>query len=256
MHCRRPCQSNGGTFPGHNYRTGVVDTFLGRSLMRSDEVTLAEMLRGGNYRTGIFGKWHLGDNDPMRAMDQGFDESLVLNGGGIGQPSDPPDGQSYFDPVLRRNGEWLKTRGYVSDVVTDAAIAFIDANRSRPFFAYVAFNAPHTPLQVPDRYYQKYRQAHWRRSSSRPRDTPSRRASTRTRRRRCTGWWRTSTTTWADCARESRPARPGVGDDRDLPHRQRTAAAALQRRHVRAQGHHLRRRHQGAVHDDPEPAGG
>ena len=144
----------------YNYRTGVVDTYLGRSLMRADEVTLAEMVRAGNYRTGIFGKWHLGDNYPMRAMDQGFDESLVLNGGGIGQPSDPPDGESYFDPVLRRNGEWVKTRGYVSDVITDAAIAFIDANRSRPFFAYVAFNAPHTPLQVPERYYQKYRQAH------------------------------------------------------------------------------------------------
>jgi arylsulfatase A-like enzyme len=142
----------------YHYRTGVVDTYLGRSLMRPDEVTLAELLRAAGYRTGIFGKWHLGDNYPMRAMDQGFDESLVLNGGGIGQPSDPPGGESYFDPVLRRNGQWAKTRGYVSDVITDAAIAFIDANRGGPFFAYLAFNAPHTPLEVPENLYEKYRQ--------------------------------------------------------------------------------------------------
>ena len=75
----------------YNYRTGVVDTFLGRSLMHPDETTLAEMLAAGGYRTGIFGKWHLGDNYPMRAMDKGFQESLVLNGGGLAQPGDAPD---------------------------------------------------------------------------------------------------------------------------------------------------------------------
>src|SRR3982750_835148 len=81
----------------YSYRTGVVDTFLGRSMMHADEVTLAEMLRWAGYRTGIFGKWHLGDNYPMRPMDHGFDEALVLKGGGIGQPSDPPGGGRYFD---------------------------------------------------------------------------------------------------------------------------------------------------------------
>jgi arylsulfatase A-like enzyme len=142
----------------YNYRTGVVDTYLGRSLMHADEVTLAEILAAAGYRTGIFGKWHLGDNYPLRAMDQGFDESLVLNGGGIGQPSDPVGGESYFDPLLRRNGVWVKTNGYVSDVITDAALKFIGENRDRPFFAYLAFNAPHTPLEVPERYYAKYKQ--------------------------------------------------------------------------------------------------
>lgn len=71
----------------------------------------------------------------LRAMDQGFQESLVLNGGGIGQPSDPVGGESYVDPMLRRNGAWVKTRGYVSDVITDAAIAFIHKHQRRPFFA-------------------------------------------------------------------------------------------------------------------------
>jgi len=141
----------------YNYRTGVVDTFLGRSLMHPDETTLAEMLSQAGYRTGIFGKWHLGDNYPLRAMDQGFQESLVLNGGGIGQPSDPAGGTSYFDPLLRQNGTWVKTRGYVSDVITDAAIAFISAHRRQPFFTYLAFNAPHTPLEVPAEKYAKYK---------------------------------------------------------------------------------------------------
>lgn len=141
----------------YNYRTGVVDTYLGRSLMHPDETTIAELLSQAGYRTGIFGKWHLGDNYPLRAMDQGFQESLVLNGGGIGQPSDPVGGQSYFDPMLRHNGRWVQTRGYVSDVITDAAIAFIHKQRRRPFFTYLAFNAPHSPLEVSADKYAKYK---------------------------------------------------------------------------------------------------
>jgi arylsulfatase A-like enzyme len=140
----------------YNYRTGAIDTFLGRALMYPDEVTLAELLAAAGYRTGIFGKWHLGDNYPLRAMDQGFQEALVLRGGGIGQPSDPPGGDSYFDPVLQHNGKQVRKKGYCSDVFTDAALDFITHNRNKPFFCYLAYNAPHTPLQVPDRYHQIY----------------------------------------------------------------------------------------------------
>jgi arylsulfatase A-like enzyme len=141
----------------YNYRTGIVDTYQGRSLMRPDEVTLAQMLRAAGYRTGIFGKWHLGDNYPLRAMDRGFEEALVLKGGGIGQASDPPGGGSYFDPILQHNGIATRAKGYCSDVYTDAALGFISQASDRPFFVYLAFNAPHEPLQVPDSYYQPYR---------------------------------------------------------------------------------------------------
>ena len=141
----------------YNYRTGVVDTFRGRSLMHADEVTLAEILEAAGYRTGIFGKWHLGDNAPLRAIDQGFGEALVLRGGGIGQGFEPPGGGSYFDPILMHNGKQERAQGYCADVFTDAAIRFIEADPSRPFFAYLAFNTPHDPLEVPARYLDPYR---------------------------------------------------------------------------------------------------
>ena len=70
----------------YNYRTRAIDTYLGRSMMDPAEVTIAEVLRGAGYATGQFGKWHLGDNYPMRPSDQGFDEVLCHRGGGIGQP--------------------------------------------------------------------------------------------------------------------------------------------------------------------------
>lgn len=141
----------------YNYRTGVVDTFVGRSLMHTDEITIAEILRALGYRTGIFGKWHLGDNYPLRAMDQGFDQSLVLKGGGIGQPSDPPGGESYFNPVLQHNGKAVKKDGYISDIITDAALDFIAKNKDGPFFCYVPFNCPHGPLEVPKKYHDMYK---------------------------------------------------------------------------------------------------
>jgi arylsulfatase A-like enzyme len=134
----------------YNFRTGVVDTYLGRALMYPDEVTLAEILAGSGYRTGIFGKWHLGDNAPMRPNDQGFQESLVIKGGGIGQVADPPGGSSYFDPILQHNGSQKRYKGYCSDVFTTAAIDFMQSSADRPFFAYLAFNCPHEPLEVSD----------------------------------------------------------------------------------------------------------
>ncbi|MCY4121082.1 MAG: arylsulfatase, partial [Acidobacteria bacterium] len=140
----------------YNYRTGVVDTYIGRAMMEPGEITIAEMLRDAGYRTGIFGKWHLGDNYPLRSTDQGFDESVVHRGGGIGQPSDPPAGSDYFDPILFHNGEQKRYRGYVTDILVDEAIRWIGDGGDRPFFAYVPTNAPHSPYLVPDSYRQPY----------------------------------------------------------------------------------------------------
>lgn len=144
----------------HNYRTRVIDTWHGRSMMDPDEVTIADVLQNAGYRTGIFGKWHLGDNYPMRAIDQGFDEALVHLGGGIGQPSEPiGNDRRYTDPLLYHNGRLVHTHGYVTDVIGDYTNRFIrqaHAN-NEPFFVYLAPNAPHSPYHdVPQDWYEYY----------------------------------------------------------------------------------------------------
>ena len=145
----------------YSLRTGVTDTYNGGAIMSSNEITLAEILNDNNYKTGIFGKWHLGDNYPSRPSDQGFQESLIHLSGGIGQVGDFTNyykgSTSYYDPILWLNNKQEKYNGYCSDIFTDEAIKFIEDNKDNQFFCYLSFNAPHTPLQVPDKYYQMYK---------------------------------------------------------------------------------------------------
>jgi arylsulfatase len=145
----------------YSLRTGVTDTYNGGAMMSTDELTLSEILRENNYNTGIFGKWHLGDNYPFRPTDQGFNESLIHLSGGIGQVGDFTNyyagNRSYFDPILWHNNEQKKYDGYCSDIFTDEALKFIESNKSNQFFCYLSFNAPHTPLQLPEKYYDLYK---------------------------------------------------------------------------------------------------
>ena len=139
----------------YSTRTGVWHTIMGRSLMSPGEVTLAELFKAGGYRTGMFGKWHLGDNFPCRPQDQGFDLAFYHGGGGVGQG---PDywGNDYFDDTYFRNGTPEKVTGYCTDVWFRDALRFIDENRERPFFVYLSTNAPHGPYLVDEKYSKPY----------------------------------------------------------------------------------------------------
>ena len=139
-------------------RTGVWHTVQGRSMMHRDEVTLADAFKAGGYRTGMFGKWHLGDNYPYRPQDRGFDQVVSHGGGGVGNI---PDywANNYFDDTYCHNGTWKKFKGYCTDVWFAEAVKFIEAGKNRPFFCYIATNAPHLPYVVARKYKQLYKGA-------------------------------------------------------------------------------------------------
>ena len=136
--------------------TGVWHTIGGRSLLRNDERTMADIFRANGYKTGMFGKWHLGDNYPYRPHDRGFEEALYHGGGGISQTPDHW-GNDYFDDTYARNGVKESFDGYCTDVWFDEAMKFIETNRERPFFCYLPTNAPHGPYRVPNAYSEPYR---------------------------------------------------------------------------------------------------
>ncbi len=131
----------------YHQRTGVHSVTNGYETINPQEVTLAEILKEKGYRTGIFGKWHLGEYYPSTPNAQGFDEFLGFR---TGHTSD------YYDAVLEKNGLGQKTKGYISDVLTDHALDFMSTNYGTPFFCFLSFNAPHTPLFIDSTYFSKF----------------------------------------------------------------------------------------------------
>ena len=139
----------------HEFKVGITHTISGRSVLKPGVPTLAEHFQAAGYRTGIFGKWHLGETYPSRPQDRGFDEVFIHLGGGIGQT---PDywGNTYFDPQIQHNGKWTATAGHCTQLFFQHASLWIDQADSRPWLAYLALNAPHTPLQIDATLVQKY----------------------------------------------------------------------------------------------------
>ncbi|QEG39083.1 arylsulfatase [Roseimaritima ulvae] len=138
-------------------RTGVWHTIMGRSMLRENEVTVGQMFSDAGYETGMFGKWHLGDNYPYRPEDRGFTEVFRHGGGGVGQTPDVWN-NAYFDGSYFHNGELVPAEGFCTDVFFDRANAFITkcAKQEQPFFAYISTNAPHGPLHCPQKYLDMY----------------------------------------------------------------------------------------------------
>ncbi|MEX2176829.1 MAG: arylsulfatase [Pirellulaceae bacterium] len=131
-------------------RCGVWGVTHGKETMRTQEQTLAELLAAAGYRTGCFGKWHNGEQWPYTPPAQGFDEFFGF-----------PNGHwnNYFDSDLLRGAKFEPTKGYITDVLTDEAIRFMSdqVSSKKPFFCYVAYNAPHSPFQAPDKHFDKFK---------------------------------------------------------------------------------------------------
>lgn len=146
----------------HEFKNGVTHTILERERMALSTFTLPQMLKTVGYISGIFGKWHLGDEDAYRPESRGFDEVYIHGGGGIGQTfagscGDAP-GNTNINPALWHNGKWEKTTGYCTDLFFNQAIHWMNAKREakQPFFAYIPLNAAHGPHVVPEEYYKQY----------------------------------------------------------------------------------------------------
>jgi arylsulfatase len=144
------------------FYSGVTHTIYERERMSLKVVTLPQMLQKAGYSTGIFGKWHLGDEEAYRPDKRGFEETFIHGGGGIGQSypgscGDAP-GNTYFDPTILHNGTFEKTTGFCTDVFFKQAITWMGnaCKKGKPFFCYLPTNAPHGPYHAPKEWSAPY----------------------------------------------------------------------------------------------------
>jgi arylsulfatase A-like enzyme len=140
-------------------RGGIYSTTAGGERLNLNESTIADAFRSAGYATGAFGKWHNGKQYPYHPMGRGFDEFYGFCSGHWGD---------YFSPELEHNGELVQGNGFIVDDMTDQVLRFIEKNQEVPFFAYFAPNTPHSPMQVPDRFYDRFRDANLKQRGENP----------------------------------------------------------------------------------------
>src|SRR5437667_11111600 len=131
----------------YHSRGGVRGVSTGAERLNLDEMTIAQTFKAAGYATAAFGKWHNGTQFPYHPNARGFDEYYGFTSGHRGQ---------YFDPDLDHNGKLVRGKGYITEDLTNHAIDFIAAHKDRPFFCYLPFNTPHSPMQVPERFFEKF----------------------------------------------------------------------------------------------------
>lgn len=127
-------------------RGGVRDVSTGGERLNLDEKTIADAFKAAGYRTGCFGKWHNGTQYPYHPLGRGFDEFYGFTSGHWGD---------YYNAPLDHNGKAVTGTGFLADDLTDQAIRFASTDASKPFFCYLAYNTPHSPMQVPDAYWDR-----------------------------------------------------------------------------------------------------
>ncbi|QDV66110.1 arylsulfatase [Crateriforma conspicua] len=132
----------------YHTRMGVTSTSSGGERMNTDEVTVADLFRDAGYRTAAYGKWHNGMQAPYHPNSRGFDDFYGFCSGHWG---------NYHSPMLEHNGRLVDGHGFIVDDLTNHAIDFIRQSGDQPFFVYLPYNTPHSPMQAPDEYWQQYR---------------------------------------------------------------------------------------------------
>jgi arylsulfatase A-like enzyme len=134
----------------YHVRGGVHDVSTGGERLNLNVKTIADSFKAAGYATGAFGKWHNGSQYPYHPNGRGFDEYYGFTSGHWGD---------YFSPPLEHNGQPVKGNGYIADDLTDRAMAFLERHRDRPVFCYLPFNTPHSPMQVPDKDWDRFKDA-------------------------------------------------------------------------------------------------